>query len=77
MPNAEIKPYKITTSNLEKNNQDGKLIELPLLTKKIFNFSFPVAGGFFIRLLPLRWIEKAIKSNEDKKIPSTFYIHSW
>ena len=77
MPNAEIKPYKITTSNLEKNNQDGKLIEFPLLTKKIFHFSFPVAGGFFIRLLPLRWIEKAIKSNEDKKIPSTFYIHSW
>ena len=38
MPNAEIKPYKITTSNLEKNNQDGKLIEFPLLTKKIFNF---------------------------------------
>ena len=77
MPNAEIKPYKITTSNLEKNNQDGKLIEFPLLTKKIFHFSFPVAGGFFIRLLPLRWIEKAIKSNEYKKIPSTFYIHSW
>lgn len=77
MPNAEIKPYKITSNNLEKDNQDGKLIEFPLLTKKIFNFSIPVAGGFFIRLLPLRWIEKAIKNNENKKIPSTFYIHSW
>ena len=77
MPNAELKPYKITSKNLEKNNHGGKLIEFPLLTRKFFNYSVPVAGGFFIRLLPLRWIETAIKNNDNKKIPSTFYIHSW
>ena len=77
MPNAELKPYKITSENLENNNHDGKLIEFPLLTRKFFNFSVPVAGGFFIRLLPLRWIETAIKNNEKKNVPSTFYIHSW
>ena len=77
MPNAELKPYKISSKNLEKNDHDGKLIEFPLLTRKIFNFSIPVAGGFFIRLLPLGLIEKAIKNNECKKIPSAFYIHSW
>jgi polysaccharide deacetylase family protein (PEP-CTERM system associated) len=77
MPNAELKPYKITSEDLEKNNHNGKLIEFPLLTRKFFNYSIPVAGGFFIRLLPLRWIETAIKNNENKKIPSTFYIHSW
>ena len=77
MPNADTKPYKITSQDLEKNSHDGKLIEFPLLTKKILNFSIPVAGGFFIRLLPLRWIEKAIINNQNKKIPSTFYIHSW
>ena len=77
MPNAELKPYKITSKDLEKNNENGKIIEFPLLTRKFFNYSIPVAGGFFIRLLPLRWIETAIKNNENKKIPSTFYIHSW
>ena len=77
MPNAELHPYKITSRDLEKDNHDGKLIEFPLLTRKFFNFSVPVAGGFFIRLLPLRWIEKTIEKNETKKIPSTFYIHSW
>ncbi len=77
MPNAELKPYKITSKDLERNSPDGKLIEFPLLTRKFFNFSVPVAGGFFIRLLPLRWIEKAIKNNENKEIPSAFYIHSW
>ena len=77
MPNAETKPYKITSKNLEKNSHDGKLIEFPLLTKKILKYTIPMAGGFFIRLLPLRWIEKAIINNENKNIPSTFYIHSW
>lgn len=77
MPNAETKPYKITSTNLEKNSSEGKLLEFPLLTRKIFNYSVPVAGGFFIRLLPLSWIEGAVKSNEQKRIPSTFYIHSW
>jgi len=77
MPNAESKPYKITSKSLERNNPDGKLIEFPLLTTKIFGFSIPVAGGFFIRLLPLRWIESAVIRNEKEKIPSTFYIHSW
>lgn len=77
MPNAETKPYKITSENLEKNSHDGKLIEFPLLTKKILKYNVPMAGGFFIRLLPLSWIEKAIINNENKNIPSTFYIHSW
>ena len=77
MPNAETKPYKISSIDLEKNNHDGKLFEFPLLTKKIFNFSIPVAGGFFIRFLPLTFIESSIKKNERNKIPSTFYIHSW
>ena len=77
MPNAETKPYKITSENLEKNSHDGKLIEFPLLTRKILKYAIPMAGGFFIRLLPLRWIEKAVMNNENQKIPSTFYIHSW
>jgi len=77
MPNAETKPYKITSKSPERNNPDGKLIEFPLLTRKIFGFSIPLAGGFFMRLLPLRWIENAVIQNEKKKIPSTFYIHSW
>lgn len=77
MPNAELKPYKITSRNLEKNDENGKIIEFPLLTRKFFNYSVPVAGGFYIRLLPLKWIETAIRENENKQIPSSFYIHSW
>lgn len=77
IPNAELKPYKITSKSLEKNDPEGKIIEFPLLTTKILRKTIPVAGGFYIRLLPLRWIKNAIKHNERNRIPSSFYIHSW
>ena len=34
-------------------------------------------GGFYLRTLPSRIIENAIKSYERKNIPGVFYIHSW
>ena len=31
LPNAEHKPYRITSNSIEKNDSSGKLIEFPLL----------------------------------------------
>lgn len=77
MPNAEIKPYKITKNNLERNSEEGKIIEFPLLTTKILGKRVPAGGGFYLRTLPMRFLENAINHNISKNIPSTFYIHSW
>ena len=77
VPTAESKPYKITSSKLERNDPDAKLLEFPLLTTKIFGRTIPAAGGFYLRTLPLKIIEKAIRTNNENKIPATFYIHSW
>ncbi len=77
MPNAEKVPYKITSKNLEKNNEDGKLIEFPLLVTKILGKTIPTAGGFYLRSLPLKIIKNSIKNNEKKEMVSSFYIHSW
>jgi len=76
-PNAEKKPYKITSNSLEKNDPNGKLLEFPLITTKILGKQIPACGGFYLRILPLRIIENAIKSYNENKIPATFYIHSW
>jgi len=75
--NAETKPYKITSSSIEKNNPEGKILEFPLLVTKIFGKTMPAAGGFYLRTLPLRIIENAIRKYNDDNIPATFYIHSW
>ena len=77
IPNAEIKPYKITSQCLENNSIDGKILEFPLLVTKFLGKKLPAAGGFYLRTLPMRVIENAIKSYEKKEIPGVFYIHSW
>lgn len=77
IPNAEKKPYNISSLELNKNDSNSKLIEFPLLTTKFFGRTIPAAGGFFLRILPQRTIEKAIKNFNEKSIPAVFYIHSW
>ena len=77
LPHAEIKPYKISSMSLEKNDPNGKLTEFPLLVTKIFGKKIPAAGGFYLRTLPLKIIKNAIKNYQKQQIPATFYVHSW
>jgi len=77
IPKAEKFPYKITKDSLEKHDNNGSLIEFPLLVTKILGKTIPAAGGFYLRVLPLYIIKNAIKSYEKEKIPASLYIHSW
>ena len=42
-------PYKITSEHLEKNNEDGKLIEFPLLVTKFLGKTIPAAGRILFK----------------------------
>ena len=77
LPNAQESPYKISSKNIEKNNTDGTVIEFPLLVTKFLGKKIPAAGGFYLRTLPMRVIENAIRQYEKQEIPASFYIHSW
>lgn len=77
LSNAEIKPYKISSSSLEKHDPEGKLLEFPLLTTRFLGKKIPAAGGFYLRTLPMKIITNAIRNYEKFNIPATFYIHSW
>jgi polysaccharide deacetylase family protein (PEP-CTERM system associated) len=77
IPNAEKKPYKILSKNLEGSSDEGKIIEFPLLVTKFLGKTIPAGGGFYLRTLPLRVIENALKHYEKDGIPGVFYIHSW
>ena len=74
---AETRPYKITSREIRKNDPNGKILEFPLLTTKLLGRTIPACGGFYIRILPLKIIENAIINNNKRKIPASFYIHSW
>ena len=76
-PNAEIKPYKISSHSLEKDDPNGKLIEFPISVTTFLGKKIPAGGGFYLRFLPKKIIHNAIKQYEKQEIPATFYIHSW
>lgn len=73
---AETKPYRIS-ENLIQDDPFGKILEFPLLVGSFLGKKIPVAGGFYIRLLPMSTIKKSIQKYEEKEIPASFYIHSW
>lgn len=77
LPNAETRPYKISSSSLEKNDANGKLLEFPLAIGRFIGKKMPIAGGFYMRFLPLTTIKNAIQEYEKQNLPATFYIHSW
>ena len=77
LPDAEHKPYRITSKSIEKNNSSGKITEFPLLVTTFLGKKIPAAGGFYLRTLPTRVIENALKKYQNKNMPGCFYIHSW
>jgi len=77
VPDAETRPYRITSKEVRKNDPNGKILEFPLLTTKLFGRTIPACGGFYLRFLPSKIIEKAVSKNNEMNIPSSFYIHSW
>ena len=62
---------------MNKNNPEGILTEFPLMVTELLGKTIPAAGGFYLRLLPLRIIKNTIKSYEKKEIPTSLYVHSW
>ena len=77
IPDAEEKPYRISSISLAKNDPKSKIMEFPIMTTKILGKKLPAGGGFYLRLFPLKLIKNAIRNCENRLIPSTFYIHSW
>ena len=56
----------------------GKAIfELPPLVAKIFGRRLPLGGGGYLRLLPARWISRALRARERSNQPSCIYLHPW
>jgi len=77
LPNAERKPYKISSRSLEHEDSESSIIEFPILATKFLGKKIPAGGGFYVRTLPQKIITNAIKAYEKNNIPATFYIHSW
>lgn len=74
---APLKPYKPSYVNLINEDSDGKIWEFPLLVYTVLGFRLPVAGGFYLRLLPAKLVQRAIKKSNKNGNPAVLYCHTW
>jgi peptidoglycan-N-acetylglucosamine deacetylase len=76
IPSAPRFIYKMNTENPFEESTSGNLLEIPPAT---FPFpilsNIPIAGGFYLRFLPLQIIQAGIKKLNKDQHPAMFYIH--
>lgn len=77
VPTAPTRPYKISLKDVSKEDPNEKLWEFPLLVSQMFGLRIPVAGGFYLRLLPVRMIRNAIRRMNVQHAPAVIYVHPW
>jgi len=57
--------------------QNGPLIEVPPSSIRVWGRSLPVAGGGYFRMLPLGWIQRAIRRINLEDRPFVLYLHPY
>ncbi len=55
----------------------GGLLEVPPLTVRLWGRNWPVGGGGYLRLLPVRAVGHALRRVEKQGLPGTIYLHPW
>lgn len=55
----------------------GGLMEFPLSTVRLGGANWPIAGGFYLRMLPYSFVRGAIRRLNDQGQPAVLYMHPW
>jgi|AntRauTorckE6833_2_1112554.scaffolds.fasta_scaffold06799_2 polysaccharide deacetylase family protein (PEP-CTERM system associated) len=78
VPDAPRTTYRIRSDDVTVPREDG-LWEVPLSTYRIpgVDVNVPVAGGFYLRALPYRFIRHALERRIAAGHPAVCYIHPW
>ena len=75
MPEAPLHPYRPSMADVAQENHDSKIVEFPLAVLKLGK-NLPIAGGFYLRVLPLWFLKFAIR-RVNKERAAVLYIHPW
>ena len=79
VPDAPCHPYRISSADLKKDDPNAELMEFPLsvYVVPILRRNIPIAGGFYLRLLPYEFIHYAIRRINRAGSPAVCYLHPW
>ena len=75
LPNAPLHIYRPAREDITKHDPNGKIIEFPMTVLRQGK-SIPIAGGFYLRVLPLWFLRYSIRE-VNKVRPAIIYIHPW
>lgn len=75
VPNAPVNIYKPSKQDISKHDPNGTIVEFPLTVINMGK-NIPIAGGFYLRALPLWFLKWGIKK-VNKSRPAIVYIHPW
>ena len=68
----------VGASRLPYNPIDGSdFMEYPVATIRLLGLTFPVAGGFYFRILPYSIIHWALTKLKDNCVSAILYMHPW
>jgi polysaccharide deacetylase family protein (PEP-CTERM system associated) len=76
VPDAPLGFYRPSRENIALHDSDGNIVEVPLTVLDVMGVHIPIAGGFYLRLLPLWFIKWGIKT-VNKTRPAVVYVHPW
>lgn len=74
---APMRPYRLSYENVGAEDANAKLWEFSLLVYSLAGIRIPAAGGFYLRLLPLNFISRAIKKANKGGFPAVVFFHNW
>jgi peptidoglycan-N-acetylglucosamine deacetylase len=74
-PKAPVNIYRPSKGDITKHDPDGSILEFPMTVIK-FGANIPLAGGFYLRVLPLWFLRLGLRY-VNKKRPAIVYIHPW
>lgn len=74
-PDAPVFIYRPSKEDVTKSDMKGNIIEFPMTVLKI-GTNIPLAGGFYMRVLPF-WLFKLGIKTVNKERPAIIYIHPW
>ncbi len=75
VPDAPVNIYRPSKDDVAKHDPRGKIIEFPMTVLNTYR-NIPIAGGFYLRALPLRLLKAGFRK-VNRTRPSILYIHPW
>ena len=81
VPDAPTGPHWARAGRLRRTppvaSGEGRILELPPLTRRVLGGNWPVGGGGYLRLLPLWVLKGALAAAQRRGQPAMIYLHPW